>query len=201
MHRAIRKYGQNAFTIEELLYCKLEATNMFEIQIIKEYNSTNKKIGYNISAGGGSLNCVVSEEIRKKLSKVHNSGNDLNINNFKYKGEITGYRVHRIENGIHYYKGFASSEHSLEENYNLAMEWLESLKSGTLQNKKYIKESALPKNITYKRIDGEIKGYRVNVRIKGKLYSKDFISNKNTMEEKLNQSIKFKESILEGYNN
>jgi hypothetical protein len=40
------------------------------------------------------------------------------------------------------------------------------------------------------------KGYRVNIRINGKLHSKDFIADKHTMDKKLEQALKFKKSIL-----
>lgn len=197
--RAIRKHGAENFTIEELFRCTLDKLSDLETETIKKYNSTDKKIGYNITSGGGSLNCPVSEKTRQRISKTQNG--DLNVTPIKYKGVAIGYRAHRKEKGEYYYKRFGSTENSLDENYKLAQEWLDKFKSNTLENKRYIKESKLPTNITHKRLNGEIAGYRVNVRIDNKLYSKDFVSNKETMEVKLNKAIEFKNSIKNGNNN
>lgn len=191
---AIRKHGANNFTIEQLTMCKLEITSDLEKAFISFYKSTDRKIGYNIAEGGGSTSCNVSEETRKKISETQ--GGDLNVHKKYYKGVHVGYRAHRKQNGIYYYKTFGNTQFSVEENYAKAKEWINEIKNGIMDNKTYKKENNLPTNITHKWKQGEIKGYRVNIIINGKLHSKDFISNKYTMEEKLEQALKFKKSIL-----
>lgn len=192
--KAIRKYGKNNFIIEQLTQCKLELTSDLEIAFINYYNSTNFKKGYNISKGGGALGCRVDETTREKISKKLNG--DLNIHKIYRKGIHVGYRSQRKEKGFHFYKTFANTNFSLDENYNKAKDWIEEIKEGKLEDKKYKKENKLPTNITYKRKKGIIKGYRVNIRIIGKLYSQDFTADKYNMNEKLQQAINYKKSIL-----
>ena len=50
LHRAIRKYGENNFIIEELEECPDDILNDREIYWIKTLNSYNK--GYNAALGG-----------------------------------------------------------------------------------------------------------------------------------------------------
>lgn len=192
--KAIRKYGKENFIIEQITQCKLELTSQLETAFISFYKSRDKKIGYNIVAGGGSSECDVSEETRKKISNKLNG--DLGVHKIFRKGKHVGYRAQRKQKGVHYYKTFANTKFTLEENYKKAKAWTEEIKNGRIDDKKYDKKSKLPTNITHKRKGGEIKGYRVNVRINGILHSKDFISDKYTMDEKLEQAKKFKESIL-----
>lgn len=199
--KAIRKYGEENFTIEEVLRCKLEELSDKEVQTIKHFNSTDKEIGYNISGGGVSLNCKVNDKTRQKISNTMNkkSSCDLNIAEIKRNNKIVGYRAQRKENGDYFYKSFGNTINTLEENYKLAQQWLEEFKSGAI-TEHYVKATGLPTTITYKRNNSEIIGYRVNIRINKKLHSKDFISNKLSMDEKLEQAIKFKESILSNNN-
>ena len=64
--RAIRKY----MTFEvEVLY-QGDDLDIQEINYIKEYNSTNQEYGYNIESGG-SLNKIVSEETKRKISEAN----------------------------------------------------------------------------------------------------------------------------------
>ena len=70
---AIRKYGWNAFSHEVLLegLTHDEATEK-EKWYIKEYNTTNPKCGFNVTAGGDGINgYVFTEQDRKKMSESH----------------------------------------------------------------------------------------------------------------------------------
>lgn len=67
-HSAIIKYGEENFTIEEIdTTNSIEELNQKEIFWIKEYNSTDKTIGYNLMEGGKSG--IKSLETRQKISE------------------------------------------------------------------------------------------------------------------------------------
>lgn len=69
-HRAIRKYGAEHFHAECLLSnILLERLPLFEIACIAYFNSY--KNGYNSDPGGGGFGKDVSEETRRKMSKIH----------------------------------------------------------------------------------------------------------------------------------
>lgn len=96
--RAITKYGSENFTCELIDTAKnLQELNQKEIYWIAYYNSTNKKIGYNLTPGGDGGNtylCKSKEEmkiIKKKISKA-NKG----INNGQSK-QIKAYNVNTKE--------------------------------------------------------------------------------------------------------
>ena len=71
--RIIKKYGKQNF-IKEILEQYIESKEKLderEIYWIGVYDSTNPKIGYNLSKGGsGSLGCKRTSETRKKMSKA-----------------------------------------------------------------------------------------------------------------------------------
>ena len=73
--RAIYKYGKDNFVIEQIDEAtSLEELNQKEKYWIKYYNSTNRKIGYNLTEGGDGGNTYLCktkkemEEIKHKLS-------------------------------------------------------------------------------------------------------------------------------------
>ena len=69
--RAIKKYGWKNFD-HKILYENLtkEEAEKIEIQLIAEWETTNRAKGYNIANGGNHIGCV-SEETKKKISKGH----------------------------------------------------------------------------------------------------------------------------------
>lgn len=76
MQNSFNKYGIDNFKFELLIECKAEELDEFEIKYIKEYNSTNRNLGYNISSGGSNGNNFVGkseEEMIKFSNKVSNS--------------------------------------------------------------------------------------------------------------------------------
>lgn len=81
--RAIRKYLE--FKVE-VLY-QGEDLNEKEIEFIKLYDSQNKEVGYNLTAGGGSLSIPCSEEKKMKISKA-NKGKNLGKDNHFAKSVI-----------------------------------------------------------------------------------------------------------------
>jgi len=83
--KAIRKYGKENFIKETIEYCdtKNQLTEK-EIYWIKFYNSTDRKIGYNISIGGGEGGNL-GKKVNKRIS-ISNKGK--NIGNQNAKGKI-----------------------------------------------------------------------------------------------------------------
>lgn len=71
--RAIKKYGENNFTITVIERCSCQKQlNKREIFWISFYDSTNKKIGYNVSKGGngGNLGEIVNKKISTRLRAI-----------------------------------------------------------------------------------------------------------------------------------
>jgi hypothetical protein len=76
--RTIRKYGVDKFKIEKIDEANsLEELKTKEFKWIAFYDSTNKKIGYNIQSGDENDNLLVHEDTKIKLVKV-NKQNKLN---------------------------------------------------------------------------------------------------------------------------
>lgn len=71
VYNAIQKYGWHNIE-HRVLYENLtkEEAEQKEIDIIKEWNTTNNKFGYNVESGG-NLNKEISIETRKKLSEAN----------------------------------------------------------------------------------------------------------------------------------
>lgn len=71
MHGAIKKYGPENFTVEQIdVACTREELDAKEIYWIKYYNSMFPS-GYNLTTGG--KHCEISEEVKQKLS-IKNKG-------------------------------------------------------------------------------------------------------------------------------
>lgn len=66
VHHAMAKYGINNFILEIIAICRTqEDANEIEMILINQYNSRNKKYGYNLAIGGNRSNH--SEETKQKL--------------------------------------------------------------------------------------------------------------------------------------
>jgi group I intron endonuclease len=65
LHKAIRKYGIDAFKVEIIEQCNNKDLNEAEIKYIKKFKSADKDFGYNISLGGGGLLFYRDEDIKK----------------------------------------------------------------------------------------------------------------------------------------
>ena len=88
-YRAIQKYGWDNFK-HEILYEELTQKQACakEIELIAYYDSTNPKVGYNLSIGGeGSSGVPRSAETRKKISDSKKGKNNPNYG--KHLSEIT----------------------------------------------------------------------------------------------------------------
>ena len=69
LHKSLRKYGLEFFTIEILEICKsLETLNNREVYWIKYYNSTDNKKGYNLDSGGNLKESNEQNTINRQLN-------------------------------------------------------------------------------------------------------------------------------------
>lgn len=70
LYFAFNKYGFENFTVTKICNCySKEQLNRAEIYFIKKYNSTNKKLGYNMKNGGAcGLSAEGIEKMRKSLT-------------------------------------------------------------------------------------------------------------------------------------
>lgn len=200
LYNAIRKYGKEKFKVELICESSLDEIDTLEIKYIEEFNSTNRKIGYNIALGGGGRSVVnISEEIRNKISIKQNSTHPINIKPYYKNNTITGYTVQRRENGKVYRKYFTNSKNSTEVNYKLAEDWLNNVKNNNINDdniNKYNRTDNLPKNI-YKMIENDkLIGYKVSIMINKRKYNKSFQSINLPLKELLKKAIEYKKSIL-----
>lgn len=71
LHKAMRKYGVDGFTME-IIHESQSEQDMFdaEIRLIQEHRSNERGIGYNLSAGGEGKSMPQSEDTKKLLSEV-----------------------------------------------------------------------------------------------------------------------------------
>lgn len=195
-HNAIIKYGKDNFEVEVLLYASEDEIDDYEILLISLYGSNKKSYGYNITEGGKGVKCS-DEDIRIKISLAQ-GGIDMNIRECYRFNKLVGYRVSRKENGKHIQKYFTSQKNSVDDNYKFAKDFLNSIiKKEPYFNNHYNRTTQLPKNIVYykDKTTKEIRGYTVQI-IKNKiLHRKNFVTCANTMEEKLECALKYKEKI------
>lgn len=195
-HNAIYKDGKDNFEIDVLLYTSEDEIDEYEKLLISLYGSNKKEFGYNITEGGKGLG-YVDEDTRMKISLAQGSL-EMNIRDFYRFGKHVGYRVLRKKSGIINQKYFTSQKNSLEENYKLANQFLNSvINNEPYENNRYNRTTILPKNIVlYKdRRTKEVRGYVVQI-IKDKiLYKKNFSVCAPTMEEKLICALKYKEQL------
>ena len=116
LNNAIQKYGKSNFIVELLEWCDtLTELNTREIEYIKLYNSTNKKIGYNITLGGNQISIVpeiaqkisISQQnnfndsikgpkLRKRLSEVH-KGKKISKEHIEKLKEVNHIRIRTKE--------------------------------------------------------------------------------------------------------
>ena len=130
LYNAIRKYGKDNFKIELLEECSMDERAEREKYYIQQYNTNNDEYGYNISLGGdGRSVSYVNEDIRLKISNSQITKGECNIKPYHRNNILVGYYVKRRERGMVYQKYFTSSEYTVEENYNYAVEFLNKIKN------------------------------------------------------------------------
>jgi len=203
LENAIRKYGKECFVTEVLEKTTQDEIDELEEYYIREYDSTNNTIGYNISLGGKGRKVVyVPEETRQNISKAQDGNDIMNISPYKDEktGVIIGYRARRREHDRICEKYFTSKKYTLEENHQKALEFIESVKNNKEDKYvKYNKENDLPENIAHVYSKGEEKkivGYQVSIMKDGKKIHQSFQSATTSLDKLLTDAIKYKTAIL-----
>lgn len=69
LYCSMRYYGVDNFEIKAILYCEKKHLDMFEIQLIKNMKTMDRRFGYN-NESGGNKNKQLSDETKKKLSET-----------------------------------------------------------------------------------------------------------------------------------
>lgn len=203
LENAILKYGHENFKQEVLLYCNQADLNSYETNMINIYMTGDRTFGYNIcDGGGGSISRPVLEDHRNKIS-IANKKTDLPINIQERRdsdGILTGYVVAKHDNNIRYNKNFGNTSNTLDENLQLATQWLNDLNLGKIDEiaNKYNRTLDLPTNISYnynkKKV---IVGFTVKIERKGIRNCKSFTFKNLSMDEKLKMAIEYKAKYLE----
>ena len=140
LNNAIRKYGDENFTVELLCECTLDELNDKEIEYISMYNTVSPN-GYNLTHGGHNCKQTPETQVLKSRSMIgknvgkifpkrqrkHEEDNWLPkyircIRNVQH--EKIGYMVDR--HPILKRKGFKFKNMTLEEKYYLAFNYLNS---------------------------------------------------------------------------
>lgn len=128
LHNAIRKYGAENFTVEQIdIACSKEELNKKEQYWIKYYNTLSPN-GYNLQTGGGHYE--VSEETRKRQSEAAGRGE----NHHWYGKHHTEEVKERIR--LHFKGRKKSKEHVEkmrqarlgEKNWNYGRKWSDEVK-------------------------------------------------------------------------
>lgn len=204
LHNAIKKYGEDKFTIEQIEETDADHVDEREEYYIKFYDSTNRDIGYNIALGGkGRKVAYVDEETREKISKAQTKSEDWEMGVKPYKDkktdEIIGYRARRREHDRYCEKHFTSKEFTPEENHQKALEFIEAVKNNSeTEYVKYNKDTNLPKNISYvydKKDKTKMVGYQVCIMREGKTTHKVFQSITTSFDDLLKEAIEFVDAI------
>jgi len=107
---AIRKHGSEVFKVEQIdTAITLEELQQKEIFYIQQYNSTNRKIGYNLTKGGeGNLGLKMSDETKEKIrqKQLGNKWSDerkikhseiLKSKNIDYSKAVENCKLHNLK--------------------------------------------------------------------------------------------------------
>lgn len=92
LYRAIRKYGADAFDIKPLVIVNSKwEMDLYEMGMIRAWDLTNPKKGYNLTqGGGGSFGYSPDKETRAKMSKAREGKKMSEENRLKFIERIKG---------------------------------------------------------------------------------------------------------------
>lgn len=111
--RAIEKYEWNGFS-HEILYKGLlkEDAEKIEVELIKQYNLTDYRFGYNLDKGGSGSNRV-TEETRQKQSKAQIRRNVKGDRNPNFGNKLSEEAKKRISQANKGNKGMIGEENPM----------------------------------------------------------------------------------------
>ena len=147
LYRAINKYGEENFKWEVLCVCdSLEELNKKEIEFIKDMNTKDRKMGYNLTSGGtgGNTWSHLTEEERKTASEK------LSKSNKKYYAENPERKLAQSETLKRTRKDIEKSS----KNSQISSERLKRLSSTDSRfiNARCIKVLCIESNVSYDSI-------------------------------------------------
>lgn len=177
---AIRKYGENNFTVRTLLICEERMLNYYEAKYIRQFN-TLTPFGYNIRSGGNvsrwseDVKLRMSESSKNKpkpygysetmrLSKRSNKHVNVSLPDYVYhyqdaKKGIEGYRVWKHPNLPN--RVFVAKSKTMEEKLADATNYVSSL-TITSKNVRLCNHTEhLPKYVYVRKRNNNIEGYIV----------------------------------------
>lgn len=180
-HRAIAKYGKDAFDWEVLLTCNAEDLDMYEERAI-EMNRTMVPHGYNVRSGGTAVVGGTSGPYKRKRPQGENLPKYVMYYN---NSQNEGYNA-RVPSGDSYL--IVSSRYTMAEKLAIATAWVQTALQGNVERpqktRKNARDDGLPTRIYYRKMRDR-EGYEVNVS-GGR---KTFMSPSKTMSEKLRQAV------------
>lgn len=148
--------------------------------------------------------CSTHERELMRAKKIRDLPTSIRYCVSSKNGSILGYRVSLRANNVLYSKTFTDRTKSEEQNLNEAIQWRDTVLSGTIINdnpRDRVMGHGLPKNIHEKRKNGEVIGYSVTITIDGTKYQKSITSKKYSLETKLHQAIEWKQQLIESLSN
>lgn len=167
--RAIKKYGWENF--EHIIICaglsKDEACKK-EIELIKQYNSTDDKYGYNVATGGEINNGYHLDEERKRHLSELNTG-EKHPQYHKQRSATTRAKISEARKGISFSdehkkklseakKGKPAQNRKPVSQYDLSMNFIQRFDSlEDAQNETHICKANICRAIKYNRTAG---GYK-----------------------------------------
>jgi group I intron endonuclease len=182
--RAMRKHGQDCFSMTVLAHCDKRQVDDYETMFIELYDTMGRVRGYNILPGGqsGFTNDDLPGDY--KMSGRPRKSTDTGIKyiyHFSKNGQ-EGYQV-RLPDGSG--KSFTSSKNTMEEKLEACKMFLEGTGIKLIPDRV---DYELPKYITHTKLHKREHccGYRVEFKLdNGKKHTRSFISTKMSMEQKL----------------
>jgi hypothetical protein len=205
LYESMKQCGISHFTVETLKTCDIVDAGYWEQYYIKELQTQDD--GYNTHKGGnvdtrlhhGKRKCIVTDELRARLSKTNND--HVNICECNRGGNLVGYRVRINYNGKLVEKRFTSTKFTVQDNYKKAEEFLTNIKTEQPIDVPFFnKTNSLPLNIYYKKDKGDIVGYNVSISVNKKAHTKTFRSKKLSLEDKYKLALEYKDKLIKQLN-
>lgn len=146
-HNAVRKYGYENFQREILEFCEREELDKREEFWIRELNSTNIEIGYNMTKGGSGFNRSHTEASREKMRQSR-SGTRTGKNNTFFGRRHSEESLEKMRRSQ---KGIRSGENNPNYGKSVSLETRSKISKAALSRKNevciYCGSQASPGNI------------------------------------------------------